>query len=135
MRRFFLNLFQFMLVSFFVFNIVEGITLPLNLMYYVASILILSITLLMVSPILDFLTIKENFITTFLMSSIVAFGMVFLLDLFMTGFYIDSYTFEGKDFGSLVVNSFEMTPVLISLISGILAGFVGSTLAMLEKRS
>ncbi len=135
MKKFFLNLIQFMLVSYFVLNIVSGIALPSNWLYFIASIVVLSIGLLMVSPILGFLTIKENFITSFLMSTIISFGMVFLLDLFMTGFYIEVYTFEGLDLGNLVVNSFEMTPTVIALISGLLAGFVGTILSTLEKTS
>jgi len=135
MKNFFRHLIQFMLVSYLIFSLFKGITLPINIMYIIASILVLSIGMLMVSPILKFLTIKENFITTILMSSLMCIGMFFLLDFFMTGFYIETYTFEGMDLGSLVINSFEMTPIFTMVFASVSASFVGSLLFVLEKSS
>lgn len=135
MKNFFKHLIQFMLVSYFIFTLFKGIVLPVNSLYLVASLMILSIGMLMVSPILKFLTIKENFITTILMSSLICIGMFFLLDFFMTGFYIEAYTFEGLDLGSLIINSFEMTPVITMVFASVSASFLSSLLFVLEKSS
>ena len=135
MKNFFKNLIQFMLVSYLILTLFKGIVLPINPLYLVASLMVLSIGMLMVSPILKFLTIKENFITTILMSSLILFGMFFLLDSFMTGFYIEAYTFEGMDLGSLIINSFEMTPLISMVFASVAASFLGSLLFVLEKSS
>ncbi len=135
MKNFFKHLIQFMLVSYLIFTLFKGIVLPVNSLYLVASLMILSIGMLMVSPILKFLTIKENFITTILMSSLICIGMFFLLDFFMTGFYIEAYTFEGLDLGSLIINSFEMTPVITMVFASVSASFLSSLLFVLEKSS
>ena len=135
MKSFFMHLIQFMLVSYFILTLFKGIVMPVNPLYLVASLMVLSIGMLMVSPILRFLTIKENFITTILMSSLILLGMFFLLEFFMTGFYIEAYTFEGIDLGSLIINSFEMTPIISMVFASITASFLGSLLFVLEKSS
>lgn len=135
MKKFFRDLIQFMLISYVVLSLFKGIVLPANPLYIFASLIILAIGMLMVSVILKFLTIKENFITTFLMSSLIGVGFFFLLDTFMTGFYIETYTFGGLDLGSLVLNSFEMTPILTMVLASVCASFLVSLLSVLEKTS
>jgi len=135
MAKFLKNLIQGMLISYVVFTLLKGIVLPINPVYIFASFLVFSIGMLMASPILKFLTVRENFITTFLMSALICIGFFFLLDSFMTGFYIETYTFEGLELGNLIINSFEMTPFITILIGSIFASFLGSLLSVLEKTS
>lgn len=135
MAKFLKNLIQYILISYVVFTVLKGIILPTNLLYIIASFLVLSIGMLMASPILKFLTVRENFVTIFLMSSLICIGFFFLLDSFMTGFYIETYTFEGLELGNILVNSFEMTPFITIVIGSIFASFLGSLLSVLEKTS
>ncbi|MDX9739045.1 MAG: hypothetical protein RBT33_01640 [Candidatus Dojkabacteria bacterium] len=135
MKKFIRNLIQFMLISYVILGLFDGIVLPTNPLYIFATLLILSIGMLMVSTILKFLTIKENFITTFVMSSLIVLGFFFLLDFFMTGFYIESSTFNGFDLGSLILNSMEMTPVVTMTVASVCASLLVSILSVLEKSS
>jgi hypothetical protein len=135
MKKFIKNLVQFLLVSYLVVTLFEGIQLPENLVYVISSLVILSFGMLMASPIIKFLTIKENFITFFLMSSLILTGLFFLLDIFMTGFYIEAYTFEGMEMGTLIINSFEVVPILTMTLCSICSSFLGSLLYTLEKTS
>ena len=135
MGNFLKNLIQFMLVSYLVLTLFNGIQIPDNPMYLIASLMILSFGMLLVSPILKFLTVRENFITTMIMSSLICIGMFFLLDSFMTDFYIESYTFQGIDTGNIVINGFEMIPIITMVSASVTASFLGSLLFVLEKSS
>lgn len=135
MANFFKNLIQYMLVSYLVLTLFSGIRVPDSILYLIASLAILSIGMLLVSPVLKFLTVKENFLTTFILSSLICVGMFFLLDSFMTGFYIEPYQFSGMELNSIVINDFEMTPVFTIVSASITASFLGSLLFVLEKSS
>lgn len=104
------------LIIFVVMKIFErGIIFPSSGIYMFATIIILTLTLMVSSPLLHFLTIKTKFPTFLLMSSLLLVGVMFLLKTFMTDFYIETYTFEQTDIGTLQINSFEVTS-LISII-------------------
>lgn len=135
MKKFFRNLIQFMLISYLVLTLFQGIEIPHDLSYTVASLLILSIGMLLVSPLLKFLTVKENFITTFILSVLVSIGMLFLLDSFMTGFFIQPSTFDGIQLGSVIINGFEMTTTITVVLASVVESFLGSLLFVLEKSS
>jgi hypothetical protein len=135
MRNFFKNLIQFMLISYLVLTLFRGITLPESFHYYIATLIVFSIAMFMSSPLLGFLTVKENFLTTFVMTSLISVGFLFLLNTFMPGVYIDTYVFEGMDLGSLVINSFDVTPILTIIFVSVTASLVASLLTVLEKSS
>jgi uncharacterized membrane protein YvlD (DUF360 family) len=135
MGNFFKTFIQYMLVSYFVLTLFSGIQIPDSVLYLVASLAILSIGMLLVSPVLKFLTVRENFITTFILSTLISIAMFFLLDSFMTGFYIEPYSFQGLEMGTVIINGFEMTPTLTIVSASITASFVGSLLFVLEKSS
>lgn len=106
----------FLLIIFVVMQIFErGILFPSGGIYMFMTIFVLALTLMISTPLLHFLTIKSKFPTFFLMSSILLVGVMFLLKTFMTDFYIETYTFEQTDIGTLQINSFIVTP-LISII-------------------
>lgn len=106
----------FLLIIFVVKQVFErGIIFPSGGVYMFATIFLLALTLMVSTPLLHFLTIKSKFPTFFLMSSILLVGVMFLLKTFMTDFYVETYTFEQTDIGTLQINSFVVTP-LISII-------------------
>ncbi len=135
MTKFLRNLIQYMLSAYFVLTVYKGITLPTNPVYLISSLLILSILVFLASAILNFLTIKVNLITNFLMTSLLCVGGFFLLQEFLPGFNIEEYAFEGINTGSLVIHPFPVT-VLISMIMGsVTHSLICSTLKLLEKSS
>ncbi len=133
MKKFFRNIIQFMLVSYLVLTLSKGIQMPESILYITASLVILSLGMLLVSPFLKFLTVKENFITTMIMSTLILIGMFFLLDTFMIDFHIQNYTFEAINMGSLTINSFEVIPLITIGSASLAISFLGSLLFVLEK--
>lgn len=108
--------FVYSLILFVTMQLFErGIIFPSGGIYMFTTIIILALTLMVSPPLLNFLTIKSKFPTFFLMSSILLIGVMFLLKTFMTDFYIETYTFEQTNIGTLQINSFEVTS-LISII-------------------
>jgi len=135
MKKFLRNLIQYMLTAYFVLTVFKGITVPNNPVYLVSTLLILAILVFLSSAILNFLTIRENFITSFIMVSLLSLGGFFLIQQFMPGFNIEEYPFEGINTGNLVLHPFTIT-MLITMVMGSLAhSFISSMLKVLEKSS
>lgn len=135
MAKFFRNLIQYMLSAYFVLTIYKGITLPTNPIYFISSLAILSILVFLASAILNFLTIKVNFITNFVMTTLLCVGGFFLLQEFLPGFNIEEYAFEGINTGNLVIHSFPVTVLLSMIIESVTHSLLCSILKVLEKSS
>jgi hypothetical protein len=119
-------LFVYILIIFFVFGIFrKGISLPSFGIYLIATTLLLTLTLMVATPLLNFLTIKSRFIPYFLMSSILIIGVLFLLKSLMTEFYIAEYVFNGMNIGTFEIRSFNVSPTITicsySIITSLLA--------------
>ena len=119
----------FLSMSFFE----KGIVLPENGLYFAATLLILTFTILIAEPFLKFLTVKVNFLTMFLMSSVLLIGVFFLLKLFMTDFYINEYIFEEMTIGTLKVTSFVVKPTLTIIAASLTSAFLCSTFKGLDS--
>jgi hypothetical protein len=84
-------------------------------------------------PLLKFLTVKANFPTHFLMTALLLVGVFFLLKLFMTGLYINAYTFEGVTLGTIEIASFTVTPVITIISVSVLSSFISSIYKELDS--
>ena len=133
MEKFFRNLIQYMLSAYFVITILKGITIPTNVIYLVSTLVLLSLTVFISSKVLKFLTIKLNFITRLLMTSILSFGVFYILQEFMPGFKIEEYVFQGLNSGQIVIHTFNVTTTLTMIFGSILFSFISSVLQSLEK--
>jgi len=127
------NLFVYILIFFIVLSVFRGIVLPENLAYLLATLIILSFAMMIAKPFLTFLTIKVNFITLFLVGSLLVFGCMFLLDSLMTGFSIESEMFRGVTFGSIVIKDFEMLPIVSMAGVAILGALMCSLFNELDR--
>ncbi len=135
MKKFLSRLIQYMLSAYFVLTIYIGITMPTSPIYIISSLGMLSLGIFLSSVILGFLTIKENFLTSSLMISLISFGILFLLQEFMPGFNISEYPYEGINSGKLVIHSFLVTPIITMAILSITYSFISSLLKAFEKNS
>jgi hypothetical protein len=88
---------------------------------------------MLTKPFLDFLTIKVNFLTYFLMSGLITIGATFLLKIFMTGFFVESSYFSGLNLDFLLINDFEITPTLTIVLFSVLSAFISAIFYILEK--
>ncbi|HNW23797.1 MAG TPA: hypothetical protein PKH06_03525, partial [Candidatus Dojkabacteria bacterium] len=91
MKKFLRNLIQYMLGGFLVLSLLRGVSIPTNGIYLIATLFIFAITVFLASAILNFLTIRENFITSFIMTLLLGVGAFFLIQQFMPGFNIEVY--------------------------------------------
>lgn len=135
MEKFFRNLIQYMLIAYFVSTILKGITIPANVLYLISTLVMLSLSVFVSSKILKFLTIKLNFITRFLMTSILSFAVFYILQEFMPGFKIEEYVFDGLNSGQIVIHTFKVTITLTMIFGSVLFSFISSVLQSLEKNS
>lgn len=128
------SLFVYSLILFFVFSFFsESFILPGSASYLVLTVLILSFTVMISCPLLEFLTIKCNFLTFFLMTTLLLVGIIYLLKLFMVGFFIESYVFEGLNLGGLQISEFEVTPIISIVFFSVFSSFLCSVYRALES--
>jgi hypothetical protein len=127
------SLLVYALVVYFVFTLfAEGIVLPENPTYVLLTVLVLSFTVMISCPLLNFLTVKCKFPTFFLMTTLLLVGITYVLKLFMVGFFIESYTFEGLDLGSMRVESFEVVPIISIIAFSLVSSFICSVYRELD---
>jgi len=127
------NLYVYILIFYLVLSIFTGIVLPTNLAYVLATLVILSFAMMMAKPLLSFLTVKINFVTLLLVGSLLIFGSMLLLELSMPGFTIETKIFTGISFGSIVVNDFEMVPVVSMIGVAVVGAFLCSVFYELDR--
>ncbi|NLE31328.1 hypothetical protein GX618_03610 [Candidatus Dojkabacteria bacterium] len=135
MKKFFRLLLQYILATYFVITIFKGVQLPSNYIYLIASLIAVSLSAFLSSTILNFLTIKENFITSLIMTTLLSFGVFFVLQEFMPGIKLIDYTFEGINSGKLLIHSFVVTPIISMGILGFSFSFLASLIKAFEKSS
>lgn len=135
MKKFFRLLLQYMLATYFVITICKGVAIPTNYIYLIASLIGVSLSAFISTIILNFLTIRENFITSLLMTTLLCFGVFFILQEFMPGFVISEYTFEGVTSGKIAIHSLVVTPVISMSILGFAFAFIGALIKAFEKNS
>jgi hypothetical protein len=118
------SLLVYTLIIYFVLSIFgKGISLPENPTYLILTILMLSFTVMISCPLLSFLTVKCKFPTFLLMTTLLLIGIFYVLKLFMIDFYIDSYTFEGLELGTMQIKSFEVVPMLSIVLLSVVCSF------------
>lgn len=135
MKKFLRNLIQYMLGGFLVLSLLRGVSIPTNGIYLIATLFILAITVFLASAILNFLTIRENFITSFIMTLLLGVGTFFLIQQFMPGFNIEVYEFEGINTGNLVIHPFTITVLITMVIGSFSHSLISSIFKVLEKTS
>ena len=133
MRNYFKNLFVLLLIFFFTSTVFEGIQMPNITIYAILTLIILATGIMITKPLLKFLTIKTNFLTHILMSSLITIGIVFLLKIFMTGFAVVSTQFSGINIGFLQISDFELSPVLTIIVFSVVSCFMSSIFYLIDE--
>mgnify|MGYP006910665151 CR=1 FL=1 len=133
MAKYLKNLLLFLLIFFFTTSIFTGIIMPEISLYFFSTLFVLSMSVMMTEPFLKFLTIKINFLTYWLMSTLILIGISFLLKIFMTGFFIENSQFAGVSFNFLEIKGFEINPILTIILFSIVSGIISTLFYVLEK--
>ena len=134
MKQFLKSLIANFFIVFFIVNLFsKGIILPDISLYLYATLVILAMTILIASPLLKFLTIKNNFITEFIITTLLLVGVFYLLKLFMTDLYINEYLFEGTTIASVQIMSFTVSPILTIIFASLLTSLFASIYNELDR--
>ena len=134
MKNFLKSLIAYFALIFLAVSLFDkGVVLPESGLYFAATLLILTLTVLIAEPFLKFLTVRVNFLTMFLMTSVLLIGIFFLLKIFMTGFYINEYTFEEMTLGTLKITNFVVKPTLTIISAALTSAFFCSTFRGLDS--
>ena len=129
------SLLVYALIVYFVFSLFsQGIILPENPSYIALTILVLSFTVMISCPLLSFLTVKCKFPTFFLMTTLLLVGITYVLMLFMVGFFIETYNFEGLDLGNIQIAGFEVIPIISIVVFSVACSFLCSLFRELDHK-
>ena len=133
MKKTLKSILVYALILFFVFSVFkQAVILPENSTYLALTILILSLTVMISCPLLTFLTVKCKFPTFFLMSTLLLTGILYLLKLFMVGFYVEPYLFEGLDLGSVHLSTVELIPIISIVLFSVVTSLLCSVYRELD---
>ena len=124
-----------MLVLFFVLSLFgDAFQLPDSFLYLFLTLLAGGIGLLVACPILNFLTIKCNFITFLLMGTLLLTAILYLMNLVMTGFVVNEFMFQGLQLGSLQINEFNVIPIVSIAVASLLTSFITAIYKELDRK-
>ena len=128
------HLYVCVLILFFSVGCVGfGIHMPTIIPYLIAVYLIVALAQLAVEPFLRFLTIKANFVTYFLMSSLALVGLFYLFDLFMVDFAINTYDFAGTTIFNIHIPATMLNKEAIIAIVSVFDSFLVSIFRVMDN--
>lgn len=125
-KRFLFNILLYMMIFSFVCMITKSIVLPVDTVYLFVSLLVVACSIMLYEPVLRFLTVKRNFLTQWVMSSVFVFISIYLLNSLMPMFTVQTFATKSE-FLQLALSG-TMTMVFVS----ILTGFVCSLFTILK---
>lgn len=115
-----------MMVFSFVCLVTKAIVLPTDTVYLLVSLLVVAVAVMLFEPVLRFLTVRKNFLTQWVMSSLFVFVAIYLLNSLMPMFVVQGFATK-TEFLQLALTG-TMTIVFVSLLTG----FVCSLFAILK---
>ncbi|MBP8979351.1 hypothetical protein KBG23_02640 [Candidatus Dojkabacteria bacterium] len=124
-----------MLVFYFLLSLFQAnIHLPSSPIYLFIVLLAGGLALLVTCPILNFLTIKCNFLTFLVMGTLLLTGVLYLMKMFMVDFAINDFVFEGLRSGSLEIKKFTAPPIVSIVLVSFLSSFLMSIYKELDRK-
>lgn len=90
-------------ISYLVISFFPNITLPTSTGYFVAFLLVITLSLSFAGSLLRFLTIRNNFLTFILASTVCISIALFLAQTLLPGFLIDPLVINTMSIGSIII--------------------------------
>jgi hypothetical protein len=132
MKKTVYSILLYILAFTFSMSFFSGVQLPSEPLYWLATVVIFAVVVLLHRPVLRFLTVKINFVTFLLSASLLSIGAFYALELVMPGFFIGVSSFDGISTGTVTINSFELTKVVTIVASSFVYGMVCSLMETLK---
>lgn len=122
------SLLLYILIFSFAATMLSGVILPSSVFNWLLVMGSISFAVMIHKPILNFLTVRVNFITFWIITSILVFGALYILETFVPGLEFVSTTSKSLDLDVVTINTFvlnkTMTMVFFAVVgSGIAAIF------------
>ncbi len=90
-------------ISYLVISFFPNITLPTSTGYFIAFLLMITLSLSFAGNLLRFLTIRNNFLTYILASTVCISIALFLAQTLLPGFLIDPLIINTMSIGSIII--------------------------------
>lgn len=127
------KLFLNALIFSFIVTVVRGAVLPVGALYLVSTLLLAAGAMMLHAPILRFLTIKINFLTQFIMTALLVFVMLNLLETFMPEFRLMSYVLPSQNLQIITISSITLTKAASAGLIGIATGLLSALMKWMKE--
>jgi hypothetical protein len=87
----------------------------------------------LIKPVLNFLTLPNNFLFNWLIGGILCFGSLYAMKMLFPGIQFGQTTIDGKSLGIVSINPTTLDPMLTMILTGIYGSFVNALLYWLKK--
>ncbi|MBN1618250.1 phage holin family protein [Candidatus Dojkabacteria bacterium] len=121
------------MIVFITFNILDGVQTSNNIVHWLLIYLVFCLANLLVKHTIKFLTLPTNFLSYFLIGSLLSFGAFYLMDIFLPGIKFGSTLVNPFSTGIFSINPFTLSPILTMLVAGIISGLFSSLFFWLGK--
>lgn len=111
------------MVFSFVCLVTKSIVLPSDTLYLLVSLTVVAFAIILYEPVLRFLTVRKNFLTQWVMSSVFIFVAVYLLNTLMPMFTVQGFA-TNSEFLQLALSG-TMTIVFVSVVTGFMSSLFG----------
>lgn len=133
MKKILFSLLLNILIFSFVFSLFKGIKLPTDMLNLIIVMLSLSIAIMLQKPFLKFLTVKNNLLTYWLSSSLIAIGIFYLLVTLIPELLITETVVPKSDWYLVTISSFKLDKTLTIVVSVLLASLLSGIMEGLKK--
>ncbi len=113
------------MVAYLVTSLFNSLTLPSILTYLAIFLLILALAVMLARNLLDFLTIKKNFFTFLLASTITTTIALIICEASLPGFFAQPLLIQSINIGTVTIQQTTVgTPFNFILVSLIISSFI-----------
>jgi hypothetical protein len=124
-----------MLVFYFFLSIFPAsYHLPVSFIYLFSILFAGGLALLITCPILNFLTIKCNFLTFLVMGTLLLTGVLYLMKMFMIDFAINDFVFEGLRAANFEIKKITAPPIVAIVLVSFLSALLMSIYKELDRK-
>jgi hypothetical protein len=133
MRKGLFDLILYIFSFVFVLLFFPSVKLPSESAYLFLSLIIVGLGIMFSKSLLVFLTVKVVFLTRFLAITLILFGIVFALETFLPGLFVEKLVLEETDLGLLSLKSFEFDKIGVVVLLSLSTALVSSLVKLLQE--
>ena len=125
----------YILIFSFSATLLSGVVLPTSLFNWLLVMVSLAIAIVVHKPLLNFLTVKVNFMTFWIASSLLVVGALFALEVFVPGLEFISTTSKSLDLDVLTVNTFVLNKTMTMVFFAVIGSGIAAIFDVMNKKA